>query len=702
MPHSSETPDMRRFGVFEVDLREGELRKRGLRVKLQDQPLQLLVMLLERPGEIVSREELQRRLWPADTFVDFDHSLNSAIKKLREALGDQAENPRFIETLHRRGYRFIAPVEGQLNTAEMGPGTQREPESGKVSTLAGGKSAGRAVPRWAKIVGAIAALLAAASVVTWWVWPVPPPRVLNYTQITKDGADKIEVASIGSIPPPLVTDGSRLYFTEQEHWGRNVVGQVSVTGGETAMIPTPFPNAAVLGISPSGSDLLVYTWQANELLTPLWAVPILGGTPRRVGEVTTDATWSSDGQIVYGQGHDLYVAKSDGSQHRRLASVAGLPVWPRWSPDGKVLRFTEHDPNKDSSSLWQVAADGTQLHLLLPDWSQHAAECCGNWTPDGKYFVFQSTRSGRTDLWAIREKQNSWRKADREPVQLSAGPMSLSRPLPSQDGKKLFALGTQLRGELVHYDAQSHQFVSYMEGISATGVAFSRDGAGAAYVAYPEGTLWRSRLDGSERLQLTFAPMEVLAPRWSPEGKQIVFMGRQPGYGWKLYLVASEGDSTPQELLPGGDGQAAPDWSPDGNFLVFGGFPEEISGDARATSIHLLDLKTHQTSMLPGSEGLYCPRWSPDGRYISASTANGEKLMLFDTTSKRWLEPEDLQEGCPAWSRDGKYLYFQSFDVKDPAFYRLRISDRKRERLAGIDFRRVVPRVVLLVEWSGT
>jgi DNA-binding winged helix-turn-helix (wHTH) protein len=473
MASSSQSRRVLRFGSFEVDLQEGELRKSGLRIKLQEQPFQVLAMLLERPGEMVTREELQRRLWPADTFVDFDHSLNSAVKKLREALGDQPENPRFIETLHRRGYRFIAPVEGPVNAPDTGTGSPRAMESNEASERAEEKSGRGVVPRRIRISGVVIALLAAVSFVSWSVWPKPSPRIVNYTQITKDGADKIAVLSIGSIPPPIVTDGTRVYFTEEQHSAGSAIGQVSVTGGETAIIPTPFTNAGVVGISPSGSDLLVYTWLANELQTPLWVVPVLGGSPRRVADTTTDATWSADGQIVYIRGHDLYISKSDGAEAHKLVTVAGLPVWPRWSPDGKVLRFTEYDPKNDSSSLWEVLADGTQLHPLLPNWSQHAAECCGNWTPNGKYFVFQSTRSGRSDLWVIRETQSWWRKIDPEPAQLTAGPMSLSRPLPGKDSKKLFALGTQLRGELVRYDVESGQFVPYMGGISATGLAFS-------------------------------------------------------------------------------------------------------------------------------------------------------------------------------------------------------------------------------------
>jgi len=565
---------------------------------------------------------------------------------------------------------------------------ERDSESGKATGLAAKVSGRRVTRRWRLPVAVAASVLLTAIAAIMWVVRIPMPRILSFSQLTKDGADKNAVVSIGSISVPLVTDGTRLYFTELKGGGNAVIGQVSVTGGDAVVVPTPFANAAALGISPSGSDLLVFTWITTEFRVPLWVLPVLGGSPRRIGEVTQDAAWSTDGRIVYTQQHDLYVAKGDGTESRKLVSTAGLPVWPRWSPNGEVLRFTELDPRNDSTTLWEVYRDGTHLRPILPEWSSHAFDCCGDWTPDGKYFVFQSMRNGRTDLWAIRDKDSWWRKTNREPVQLTAGPLSVSLPLPSKDGKKLFALGSQLRGELVRYDKKSGQFVSYLGGISATGLAYSWSGDWVAYAAYPEGTLWRSRADGSERLQLVFAPMEVIAPRWSPDGKWIVFMGREQGKGWRIYLVPSDGSSSPKEVLAGDDAQAAPDWSPDGHSIVFGGLPEELSGDSNTTAIHRLDLKTHEASTLPNSQGLYCPRWSPTARYISATTADGQKLMLFDSNSQKWAELSDLQEGCPTWSRDGAYLYFQSFDAKDPAFFRIRISDKKRELVTSINFRR--------------
>jgi len=663
------------FDSFRVDAVRRVLLRDGKPVPMSNKAFDLLLILVRERERVLDKEELLDKIWP-DTTVE-ESNLTVAMSGLRKALGEDPTDRRYVVTIPGRGYRFAANVRVV---------DQPDTESGKLSG-AGTDTASRSGGRWQLIAGVAALFIVAGAIVYWRALSPPTLRVLNYTQITNDGADKTTVLTIGSIQPPMVTDGSRVYFTEQPKGANGVIAQVSVTGGATALVPSSFPNVAVNGISPSGSDLLVYTWRTNELLTPLWVIPVLGGTPRRVGETTQDATWLADGRIVYTSGHDLFISRSDGTEAQKLVAVRGLPVWPRMSPDGRVLRFTEHDPKSDSSSLWEVSADGSHPHPLLSGWSNHGTECCGNWTLDGRYFVFQSTRSGRTDLWALREA-NVWRHSDNQPVQLTTGPLSLSLPLPSKDGTKLFAVGDKRRGELVRYDSKSGQFVPYLGGISAVDVVFSRDGNWIGYVTFPDGDLWRSRADGSQKLQLTFPPMEVHAPRWSPDGKQIVFMGRNPGKGWRIYLVPSEGEREPQPVAAGDDSQAAPDWSPEGGSLVYAGLPEELTGDSKTTAVHVIDLKSHTISTVAGSEGLYCPRWSPSGRYISATTSDGSRLMLFDFNRQHWAVLTDLSEGCPTWSRNDEYLYFQTFDVSTPEFARVRISDGKREHLAGIDFRR--------------
>src|SRR4030095_9322300 len=142
--------------------------------------------------------------------------------------------------------------------------------------------------------------------------------------------------------------------------------------------------------------------------------------------------------------------------------------------------------------------DGTQLHRLLPGWNEPPGECCGQWTADGKYYVFSSIREGKPNLWALREKAGFLRSGSHEPTQLTAGPLNFSYPLPSKDGKRLYAVGQQLRGGLVRYDAKTKQLVGYLSGISATFPDFSGDGEWVCYVTYPEFSLWRSKLDGSQ------------------------------------------------------------------------------------------------------------------------------------------------------------------------------------------------------------
>ena len=656
-----------RFGLFELDLVARELRKSGVRIKLQDQPFQILATLLERPGEIVTREELQKRLWPEDTFVDFDLSLNSAVKKLRQALGDDSENPRFIETLYRRGYRFIGPVNLALPSPAMlgsaGP-VPAQPVSESPSRSVRARSF--RVATWA-IIAALSLIGARA----FWSTPSQPPRITGYTQITRDGRAK----ELGG----LVAGGERLYIEEIE-LDRFVISQVSVFGGETAILPTPFLNVGVEDIAPNGSAILVRASEGTSEEGSVWAFPLPAGSPRRLGDLVVDsAAWSPlTSELVFSRGQEIFIANSDGGAPRKLATASGSVYGLRFSPDSHKLRFTAHNLKNDSESLWELNRNGSGLHPLLPGWTDSPQECCGNWTPDGKYFLFQSFRAGRFNLWALPERSH-WFRRDSEPVQLTNGPLDFTRPVPSKDGKRIFSVGVQPRAELVRYDAKKG-FVPYFGGISGIGLSFSPDGQWVAYISIPDQALWRSKADGSDRLQLTNASeMWAGLPRWSPDGQQIVFMGRKINTNWRAYLVSPRGGA-PRDLIPGAEAGSDPSWSPDGGSIIL----SLHNAGPTPRGISILDLKTEKISDLPGAENLFSPRWSPDGKYIAAITTDSQKLLLFDRASERWTDLANMSIGYPSWSRDGQYLYFDTTLTDDPAFFRIRISDRKLERLVSL------------------
>jgi len=1001
-----------RFGAFEFNPQIGELLKHGLKIKLSGQPVEVLAILLERPGQRVTREELQKRLWPNDTVVEFEHSINAGINRLREALGDSANEPRYVETLPRRGYRFIAPVEviappqtaapvvepvsaevpaaseprsleapleeaaeeasadlagqtvshyrvlerigsgamgviyraedtrlgrmvalkflpaelaqdrqalarfqrearaasalnhpnictvydidehagrpfiamellegetlkerltvgarhgvplqinalldlafqiaagleaahgkgiihrdikpaniflttqGQAKILDFGvakltrgtgimPVAGSEPEEGARATagptrttddtltqpgspigtaaymspeqvraealdtrtdifsfgavlyematgrqaFAGGTSSevqqailtqppvspkslhpdlpskleeiihkalekdrelryqhasdmraelqrlkrdtdsGRSAaaisvgsagpssaagpsglastvvsqpgrPRWkvrAVAVGGLGLVLIAL-LIYFQSRPLPPPKVSGYVPVTHNGSEKDLVG----------TDGARLYFNEYAEGFATGIAQVLGSGGEVARVPVPAPTMQVLAVSPDGATLLVADEVGTALKGPLWAVPVLGGSRRRLGEaVGGAAAWSPDGQkIVYANGHDLFLAKSDGAEPHKLVSAPDPVLDLAWSPDGIVIRFSA-GLLWNQSSLWQVSINGTGLHPLFPAWHTPPDECCGKWTPDGKYFVFES----QGNVWALAEKGNLLGKASGQPWQLTSGPMTFDWPLPSKDGKDLFVVGALARGELVRYDAKSAEFVPFLSGISATEVSFSRDGQWVAYVSLPEQTLWTSKLDGSQRLQLSYPPLRASWPRWSPDGKQIAFVGIPPGQKAKMCTVSTDG-GTPREMIPEDtENQWDPNWSPDGTRIVFGGAYYDPS-----PTIRILDVKTRQISTVPGSKGLFSPRWSPDGRYVKAQTCDSHSCMLFDFTTQRWEEIAKVPGGYAAWSRTGDYVYFLRWDGPRSVM-RVRIRDRKVEHVADL------------------
>jgi eukaryotic-like serine/threonine-protein kinase len=480
---------------------------------------------------------------------------------------------------------------------------------------------------------------------------------------------------------PVVTDGGRLYFTEVAAADISLA-QVSTVGGETASIETPFSLPLIADISPDHAELLVLGFVGSEREGSMWTIPTLAGTPRRIGDLKAhDATWAPDGEIVYANGFDLYRAKLDGSSARKIITSPGTPLWLRFAPDGRVLRFTILDPGTRSTSLWEVAQDGSNLHALLPRWNEPAAQCCGNWSPDGKYFAFQSSRNGRADIWVLRSKSGSSLSASHAPERLTQGPLNFLAPVFSLDGKTLFVVGEQRRGELVRYDAKARQFLMYLSGTSADRVDFSRDGEWVAYVGYPDGTLWRSKTDGTHKQQLTSPPLDVHLPRWSPDGREIAFSGSEDDQTSKIYVIPAVGGS-PTEVVPGSQRQREPSWSADGNLMVFSGSEEGLAPTNMALFVG--DVRTHKSSLLPDSAGLEEPRWSPDGRYIAATTADSQKLLLFDTQIKKWVELARLGVGYLNWSRDSKYLYFDTTGTAS-SIVRVRVPDGNMEKVVSLN-----------------
>ena len=555
---------------------------------------------------------------------------------------------------------------------------KRDTDSGRsAASVAAAPAVGAQVVRlrpksrkWGAALVGTAVILALALAYLLWR-PSAPPKVLGSVQITHDGRAKY---------PPVFSDGSRLFFMATEANG-SALYQVSVAGGEPVAMSEAFFIAELAGIAPDGSELLVQTFEGTLPEGPLWVYPTVSGSRHRLGGVTSsEVGWSPDGHgIAYVKGRTLYLANTEGTETRQIAALPGEVSWLRWSPDGKKLRFTVTDPKTSATSIWEVWASGEDPHPLLPGWNGPPAECCGSWTPDGKYFVFQSSHGGRSDIWALREAGGFLRPGRSKPLQLTSGPLDFLGPVPSKDGKRLFVIGSQPRGELARYDAKSQQFVPFQSGLSADSVSTSKDGQRVAFVSYPDGSLWRMKLDGSERLQLTFPPLTTYLPRWSPDGKQIAFQATTPGKPWAMYVTSAEGGN-PQEVAPGlGD----PGWSADGKSLVFSDTPPFDPTASGKLAIHLMDLKTREVTTLPGAEGLYSPRWSPDGRYIAALRAGPETLMLFDFSTQKWVQLEQIAVGFPSWSRDSKYIYFDAVG-EDHAFYRVRISDHKLERLVSL------------------
>ena len=646
------------FGEWRLEPSEHLLLRNGSAVPLGPKLFETLLVLVENAGRLVTKEEFMKRVW-GDSFVE-DLVLTKNISQLRKILGD-GEEP-VIETVPKRGYRLLIPATARERTQSTAPAAQsKQPKSTSLSLMA---------------YATVGALVVAALIVA-----TRRPQSLhasNFVQITNDGRAK---------QGPIVSDGVRLYFGEgaTNHF---TLAQASVTGGEVTALLIPLQAPDILDMAPNRSELFVGSSGPETSASgrpgdagstpPVWIFSLPGGVLRRAGQTAADAaTWSPDGgEMAFVDDTVVYRARSDGSDAKELARLPGTGSWLRWSPDGSHLRLTVFDKATGQSSLWEVSLQSKGAQRLLPAWNRRGSQCCGNWTPDGKYFAFQATHEGKTEIWALAAGKG-------QPEQLTSGQMHSLAPFVSPTGKKLYVIGEQLRGELSRYDPKAGQFLPYLSGISAEFVDFSKDHQWVTYVTFPEQTLWRSRIDGSERLQLTASPIRAVFPQWSPDGKRITFFDVAPGKPWKILLTSSDGGA-PEPLLSESRNEMDPSWSPDGNSIAFSYFPIFERAPAEQVGVFMVNLNSHNVVKLPGSDNLWAARWSPDGRYMVARSAEPLGLMLYDFKSQAWSRiASNTYVGAMNWSSDARHLYFLRRG-SDPAILRIRVPDGEIEQIADL------------------
>ena len=604
-----------RFGDFEVDLRSGELRKAGVKLKFGGQPFQVLTILLEHPCEVVTREELQKRLWP-DTFVDVDHNLNTAINKIREALGDSAESPRFVETLPRRGYRFIGELEPPVLPVEEPvpePVVKVEPDRGSNSRR-----------RWLKIATGVSVILVVAVgvvVVYRWFHPQGPQEQPALTAVP------FTALTGRATSPAFSTDGSRIAFA----W--NGDGKGGATGFE-------------LYVKAIGSEtLLRLTQHPSEWISP---------------------AWSPDGtQIAFqrlaGADTGIYVVPALGGPERKLRStrVSWVP-WDyhptiSWSPDGRRIAFSD----------WLPADDHTGIYLLSPETGEteripNGAKCLTQVQPafshSGEYLAYWCYRSeGVAVLYALPLQRGepkmvslfrdwptglTWSANDKEliyslwygkkldevtfangSVRTLASALNAELPTVSSTGGKLAysSLSYNLniwRRDLFHPAAPAAELIPSSRG--QHDAQYSPDGKRITFSSERSGVqgVWISNEDGSSLVQISNPARPSGSPQWSPDGNKIAFDSLSPD-GWELY-VADVAERVPRKLLTGISDVAQPNWSRDGKWIYF-------------------------TSQEPGRMGIYrCP------------ASGGEAMALS----------KDVNGNSPRESFEGKTVYFASHTEK--------------------------------------
>jgi Tol biopolymer transport system component/DNA-binding winged helix-turn-helix (wHTH) protein len=622
-----------RFASFEVDLREGELRKNGLKLKLTGQPFQILAILLERPGEAVSREELQKRLWP-DSFVDADGGLNTAINKVREALGDSAENPRFISTLPRRGYRFIAPVQRSGEAAGAASNAVPAPSRplGSFRRF-----------RLASIAVLVVAALAVAFIYFWPPRHAPAEALMPAPFTAFAGAE---------VNPAFSPDGSQIAFAWNGDPASGSKGfdlYVKRIGSENLLRLTNHPSEVMSPAwSPDGAQIAFHRILGKE--TGLYAVPAQGGPERKLRETrmtprAPQISWSPDGQwiafadsLVPGGHWRLYLLWLD---TLRTTQIPHSPecmdeLYPAFSHDGKRLAYLCVS-EQGGFSVYALAPPSGAPELIrhLDGWPFGLA-----WTRADQGLVIAPGHAGNDDdhLYVMAVADGSLQKLP--------FPGSLTQPAVSAAGDKLAYEASRAeegdisiwRKDLLHPDAAAVNLISSTRWDLAP--QFSPDGKHIAFASSRRGNLeiWMSNADGTNPIQIShFGNPTTGSPFWSPDSKKIVFdSGR---FGAANLYITDIAERVPRKLITNVRYASVPSWSRDGKWIYFVGDGNENGG-----IIYRCPANGGDAVALSAERG-YGPRESFDGKYLYfASNGEGNTVLKLISLEGR---TESVPDGVP-------------------------------------------------------
>ncbi len=553
-----------RFGDFALDRHSGELRKRGIRIRLQEQPFQILLVLLENPGELITREHLSERLWPDGTFVDFENGINTAVKKLRAALGDDPETPRYIETLPRRGYRFIGAVEDPPSQNDSGGNEPAPTQLPKASANDGLKGAAEAPavllnnpelsrePKWRSTTAfwiAVVALTVVSSLAVGmrllWSDPFPPtsPQA-KWVQLT----DFVDSA----VSPTLSPDGHMLAFIRgpDTFLSRGQVYIKFLPNGEPVQLTRDHLVKMSPQFSPEGSRV-AYTIFPDVWDT--WVVPVLGGEPHLMLPNASGLTWIDGQHLLFselkqGLHMKLVTARESRTESRDVyvpPRERGMAHRSSLSPDHKWVLLVEMD-NGGWLPCRLIPFDGSSVGKLV---GPPGANCTYvAWSPDGTWMYFSSNAGGRFHIW----RQHF---PDGQPQQVTSGATEEEGIAMAPDGRSLITSVGLTESAIWMHDARGERQIS-SEGY-AEHPRFSRDGKKLFYLlrrrsvssteSASPGELWVADLEAgrTERILPGFLAAEYDV---SPDGKRVVFSTADTQGQSHLWLALLDLSSSPRQF----------------------------------------------------------------------------------------------------------------------------------------------------------